>query len=186
MIPSTSYTTKWYITLFANSIPFQTQLRLWDAFFLEGRDLIVIVAIAVLWVFKRKTKSLSLPSVLSWPTDLDRWSHSGSRQLWDHSFPTVILLRPRVRGCAHEVDWTSAWRQKTPRRYAYVAARMAWTCCAGERPRRIIITYPVQPFTSMLYLVPLSASISLYTHSWESSRSIWTGSSILLSLPIIR
>ncbi|KAF8588332.1 RabGAP/TBC [Ramaria rubella] len=57
MISSTSYTTKWYITLFANSVPFQTQLRLWDAFFLEGRDMIVVVAVAILWVFKDQLTS---------------------------------------------------------------------------------------------------------------------------------
>ena len=47
MISTTSYATKWYITLFANSVPFQTQLRLWDAFFLEGRDVFIITAIAI-------------------------------------------------------------------------------------------------------------------------------------------
>ncbi|KIJ53601.1 hypothetical protein M422DRAFT_154639 [Sphaerobolus stellatus SS14] len=52
MISSTSYTTRWYITLFANCVPFQTQLRLWDAFFYEGRDMLVIIAVAVLWVFR--------------------------------------------------------------------------------------------------------------------------------------
>lgn len=52
MISSTSYTTKWYITLFANSVPFQTQLRIWDAFLLEGRDVIIIVAVAILWDLK--------------------------------------------------------------------------------------------------------------------------------------
>ena len=51
-IASSSYATKWYITLFANSVPFQTQLRLWDAFFLEGRDLIIIFAIGIIWVCK--------------------------------------------------------------------------------------------------------------------------------------
>lgn len=58
MISSTAYTTKWYITLFANTVPFQTQLRLWDAFFLEGRDMIVIIAIAILWIFKGEWLSL--------------------------------------------------------------------------------------------------------------------------------
>lgn len=52
MISSTSFVTKWYITLFANSFPFQTQLRIWDAFFLEGRDVIVIVAVAIIWDLK--------------------------------------------------------------------------------------------------------------------------------------
>ncbi|KAG8688107.1 hypothetical protein FRC08_011617 [Ceratobasidium sp. 394] len=52
MISSTSFVTKWYITLFANTVPFQTQLRLWDAFLLEGRDVLVIAAVAILWVLK--------------------------------------------------------------------------------------------------------------------------------------
>jgi len=45
-ISTTSYATKWYITLFANSLPFQSQLRLWDAFLLEGQDVIVAMALA--------------------------------------------------------------------------------------------------------------------------------------------
>lgn len=52
MICSTSYATKWYITLFANTFPFQTQLRLWDAFILEGRDAIVMIALAIIWVLR--------------------------------------------------------------------------------------------------------------------------------------
>ena len=52
MISTTSYATKWYITLFANTVPFQTQLRLWDVFLLEGRDVFVIVAVAIVWVLR--------------------------------------------------------------------------------------------------------------------------------------
>lgn len=51
-ISTTSYATKWYITLFANSVPFQAQLRLWDAFLLEGHDVFVVVALAIVWVYK--------------------------------------------------------------------------------------------------------------------------------------
>ena len=54
MISTTSYATKWYITLFANSVPFHTQLRLWDAFFLDGPDLFIVVAVAIVWVHKGK------------------------------------------------------------------------------------------------------------------------------------
>lgn len=54
MISSTSYATKWYITLFSNSVPFQTQLRLWDAFLLDGEDVFIIVAVAIVWVFRGK------------------------------------------------------------------------------------------------------------------------------------
>lgn len=52
MISTTSYATKWYITLFANSVPFQTQLRLWDAFLLDGHDVFVVVAVAIVWVYR--------------------------------------------------------------------------------------------------------------------------------------
>lgn len=52
MISSTSYATKWYITLFTNVVPFQTQLRMWDAFFYDGRDLMIVVAVAILWVLR--------------------------------------------------------------------------------------------------------------------------------------
>lgn len=52
MVSTTSYATKWYITLFANSVPFQTQLRLWDAFLLEGHDIFVVVAVAIVWAYR--------------------------------------------------------------------------------------------------------------------------------------
>ncbi|KAJ7922797.1 rab-GTPase-TBC domain-containing protein [Mycena leptocephala] len=42
----------WYITLFSNSVPFQMQLRLWDAFLLEGTDLFVAVAVAIVWAYR--------------------------------------------------------------------------------------------------------------------------------------
>lgn len=59
MISTTSYATKWYITLFANSVPFQTQLRLWDAFLLEGQDIFVAVAVAIIWVYRDHITSSS-------------------------------------------------------------------------------------------------------------------------------
>ncbi|PCH34250.1 RabGAP/TBC [Wolfiporia cocos MD-104 SS10] len=52
MVSTTSYATKWYITLFANSVPFQTQLRLWDVFLLEGHDIFVVIAVAIVWVYR--------------------------------------------------------------------------------------------------------------------------------------
>lgn len=54
MISTTSYATKWYITLFANSVPFQTQLRLWDAFLLDGYDVFIAVAVAIVWTYRGK------------------------------------------------------------------------------------------------------------------------------------
>ncbi|KAL4253616.1 Rab GTPase-activating TBC domain-containing protein [Abortiporus biennis] len=67
MISTTSYATKWYITLFANSVPFQTQLRLWDAFLLEGHDVFVVVAVAIVWVYRDyiTSESANFESILS-------------------------------------------------------------------------------------------------------------------------
>jgi len=79
MISTTSYATKWYITLFANSVPFQTQLRLWDIFLFEGQDVFVAVAVAIVWVYRDNITSsaanfetvLSLLSSFFVPQDED-------------------------------------------------------------------------------------------------------------------
>ena len=52
MVVASSYATKWYITLFSNSIPFETQLRVWDAWLLDGQDVIPVVAVAILWAHR--------------------------------------------------------------------------------------------------------------------------------------
>jgi hypothetical protein len=52
MISSSAWGTKWYITLFVNTIPFSQQLRIWDALWFDGRDIIVLTSIAILWSFK--------------------------------------------------------------------------------------------------------------------------------------
>ncbi|KDN49252.1 RabGAP/TBC [Tilletiaria anomala UBC 951] len=52
MITTSSYATKWYITLFNSVVPFDTQLRIWDAFLLEGPSVLVIVALAILWAYR--------------------------------------------------------------------------------------------------------------------------------------
>lgn len=62
MISTTSYATKWYITLFSNSVPFQTQLRMWDAFLLEGQDVFVAIAVAIVWVYRGCFHLIALPA----------------------------------------------------------------------------------------------------------------------------
>ncbi|KAI9637330.1 rab-GTPase-TBC domain-containing protein [Dioszegia hungarica] len=52
MISSSSWGTKWYITLFVNTIPFSQQLRIWDAMFLDGRDVMIMASVAILWSFR--------------------------------------------------------------------------------------------------------------------------------------
>jgi hypothetical protein len=62
-VSTTAYATKWYITLFANSVPFQTQLRLWDAFLLEGADAFIVVALSVVWAFRGRCLSTITPLI---------------------------------------------------------------------------------------------------------------------------
>jgi hypothetical protein len=52
MISASSYATKWYITLFANSVPFQTQLRIWDALLLDGQDILVMTSLALIYAYR--------------------------------------------------------------------------------------------------------------------------------------
>jgi len=67
MISTTSYATKWYITLFATTVPFQTQLRLWDAFLLDGSDCLVVTAVAIVWTLKEHfiSKAANFETILS-------------------------------------------------------------------------------------------------------------------------
>lgn len=49
-IHPSSYATKWYITLFTSStFSFEMQLRIWDAFLLEGREVLIVVSLAIIW-----------------------------------------------------------------------------------------------------------------------------------------
>ncbi|KAI0756377.1 RabGAP/TBC [Daedaleopsis nitida] len=105
MVSTTSYATKWYITLFANSVPFQTQLRLWDAFLLEGHDIFVIVAVALVWAYRDHITSdsanfetiLSLLSSFFVPEDED------ALLVWIEK----VLSDKKVR--ADMVRWRQQW-----------------------------------------------------------------------------
>ncbi|WVW85735.1 hypothetical protein I302_107773 [Kwoniella bestiolae CBS 10118] len=52
MISSSAWGTKWYITLFVNTVPFSQQLRLWDALWLDGSDVMIVTSLAILWAFR--------------------------------------------------------------------------------------------------------------------------------------
>ncbi|GLB43592.1 putative protein with domain in Tre-2, BUB2p, and Cdc16p [Lyophyllum shimeji] len=99
MISTTSYATKWYITLFSNSVPFQTQLRLWDAFLMEGYDVFIAVAVAIVWVYRDQITSsgatfetvLSLLSSFFVPEDEDTLLAWIGRMLGDKKLRTSML-----------------------------------------------------------------------------------------------
>ncbi|KAG0145317.1 hypothetical protein CROQUDRAFT_45957 [Cronartium quercuum f. sp. fusiforme G11] len=52
MISTSSYATKWYITLFANTVPFEAQLRLWDVLFLDGIDVLILASVAIVYALR--------------------------------------------------------------------------------------------------------------------------------------
>jgi hypothetical protein len=68
MISSSAWGTKWYITLFVNTFPFSQQLRIWDALWLDGRDIMVLTSVAILWSFKGEYADYMINTLLT--TDL--------------------------------------------------------------------------------------------------------------------
>lgn len=107
MISSSAWGAKIYITLFVNTVPFTTQLRIWDALFLDGYDVMVVGVIAILWAFRDllaspKANFESILNILSSyfvPQDED------AMLLWMRK----LLWAPGVRDkIAH---WRREWRQ---------------------------------------------------------------------------
>ncbi|EIN14375.1 RabGAP/TBC [Punctularia strigosozonata HHB-11173 SS5] len=106
MVSTTSYATKWYITLFSNSVPFQMQLRLWDVFLLEGPDLFIVMAVAIVWVYRDHITSsaanfetvLSLLSSFFVPEDED------ALLAWIEK----VLGNKRIR--SDMLSWRHEWR----------------------------------------------------------------------------
>lgn len=106
-ISTTSYATKWYITLFANSVPFQTQLRLWDAYLLDGQDVFVAVALAVVWVYRDHitAASANFETVLSMLSSFFVPETDNDLLAWiEH-----MLGDKKIR--AQITDWRKQWRE---------------------------------------------------------------------------
>ncbi|KAG9313937.1 RabGAP/TBC [Chiua virens] len=107
MISTTSYATKWYITLFANSVPFQTQLRLWDAFLLDGQDVFIAVAIAIVWAFRDHitSSSANFETVLSLLSSFFVPEDDDALLSWLEQFLSDKKLRAQMHA------WRQDWRQ---------------------------------------------------------------------------
>lgn len=52
MISTSAYATKWYITLFANTVSYEAQLRLWDVFFLDGIDILILASVSIVYALR--------------------------------------------------------------------------------------------------------------------------------------
>lgn len=106
MISSSAYATKWYITLFSTTLPFSSQLRLWDAFLLIGPDLLPIVAVSIIFSFRSRLLSppasfetvLSLLSCYFVPEDEEVWIG------WVRKVVERKEVREKMRG------WRREWK----------------------------------------------------------------------------
>lgn len=65
-VTSAAYATRWYITMFTGGVvKYQTLLRIWDVYFLEGFDVFYFVAIALLKTYQHQLLSSSFESCMT-------------------------------------------------------------------------------------------------------------------------
>ncbi|SCV69853.1 BQ2448_1247 [Microbotryum intermedium] len=107
MISTSAYATKWYITLFANSVPFATQLRLWDGLLLEGADFLIIVAVAIIWAFRDSfaSPSASFESILSTLSSYFFVESDDALLRWSRKTLRLKGVRQRMH------DWRVEWQR---------------------------------------------------------------------------
>ncbi|KZV94848.1 RabGAP/TBC [Exidia glandulosa HHB12029] len=105
-ISTTSYATKWYITLFSNSVPFRTQLRLWDALFLEGHDVLVVLAVGIIWGFRDQlcADKVTFETILSLLSSLFVPEQDDALLRWVSRTMADTKLRGEIR------SWREQWR----------------------------------------------------------------------------
>jgi len=90
MISSSAWGAKIYITLFVNVVPFNVQLRIWDAMFLDGFNVMVMAVLALLWAYRPLLAApgatfesiLSLLSSYYVPEDEDAMLQWMRKMLW--------------------------------------------------------------------------------------------------------
>ncbi|WFD35108.1 hypothetical protein MCUN1_001957 [Malassezia cuniculi] len=107
IVPS-AYATSWYMTLFSSTLPFATQLRVWDAMLLDGRDVLVIVAMAILHVYAPQARrgnaadwlleALSAPQLPQDDDALMRWVENAV-----HDRRSGINMSTRHLSALHDV-----------------------------------------------------------------------------------
>ncbi|TYJ56104.1 hypothetical protein B9479_003214 [Cryptococcus floricola] len=104
-ISTTSWGTKWFITLFVNTVPFSQQLRIWDVLWMEGRDVVIITSLAILWAFRDLLASphASFESILSLLSSYFVAEDEDSLMQWIHKVLALKGLRGKMDGW--RVEW---------------------------------------------------------------------------------
>eukprot|EP01087_Luapelamoeba_hula_P007787 TRINITY_DN1911_c0_g1_i1.p1 TRINITY_DN1911_c0_g1~~TRINITY_DN1911_c0_g1_i1.p1 ORF type:complete len:796 (+),score=150.04 TRINITY_DN1911_c0_g1_i1:791-3178(+) len=83
-IETSMYATKWFQTLFLESLPFPVVLRLWDLFLCWGYEAVFAIVLSILSVFEDKLRAMPFEDLLGFFGDL----------LPKHSMPPDEMLRP--------------------------------------------------------------------------------------------
>lgn len=106
MVSSSSWATKHYITLFATSVPFKTQLRLWDALLLDGPDVLILGCIAIIWASRHilADPRADFESILSALSGFHIVQDEDAMCRWMRK----VLEQPEVKMRIH--GWRQEWR----------------------------------------------------------------------------
>lgn len=179
MISTTSYATKWYITLFANTVPFQMQLRLWDVFLLEGRDIFIVVSVAIVWVYRGAFLPFSSRR-FGWGTH--KRPQTTSHQSQPTSRASCLCFRPSSSR-KMRTRYSPGWKRSSPTRSCGAACRAGDKNGNGSSPRARTAPrcydlwhHPlVRSFVSFLLLRPSLLLLSLTLTLTHISSSIITG-----------
>lgn len=107
MISASSYATKWYITLFANSVPFQTQLRIWDGLLLDGQDVLVTTSLAIIYAYRSviTAANASFETILSTLSAFYIPEDEDLLMQWIHKMLKNTETRSRMDG------WRKQWQE---------------------------------------------------------------------------
>ncbi|GAA6059479.1 hypothetical protein JCM10212_002222 [Sporobolomyces blumeae] len=105
-ISTSAFATKWYITLFANSVPFATQVRLWDGLLLDGLDFLIVTAVAIIWHFQHDFTSptASFESILSTLSSYFFVESDDALLRWIRKTLRLKGLRAKMRA------WRTEWK----------------------------------------------------------------------------
>lgn len=106
-ISSSSWATKHYITLFATSVPFKTQLRLWDALFLDGPDVLVLGCVGIIWAHRAALTNpkADFESILSALSGFHIVEDEDAMCRWMRKLIEQPGLKQRLAG------WRQEWRE---------------------------------------------------------------------------
>ncbi|EGG10898.1 uncharacterized protein MELLADRAFT_92261 [Melampsora larici-populina 98AG31] len=116
-IKSSSYATKWYLTLFTGTVPFQAQLRLWDVFFLRGMDVLILASVSIIYALRNEIGPGNTRETIQTKLSFGFGLESKSISLWIRSI-RKLAERKDVRKLvkASRLEWNAGTDRKSLKR----------------------------------------------------------------------